>query len=403
MRKAMCFVIISLLIAGSGCATATGLSGRKVVVTAGQHESIDAPVSIPVAGDLDDTSVCLRQVGSDKTLVGTVHNGELVFVPEDLAPNTRTEFKLAARDADAPRVVIEKKDGDDMLDVTIDGEQFTAYNYSNDNKKPFLWPVYVDNGVTITRDWPMGEIQSTKDHVHHKAIYCSYGKVNGADCWGEGDRSGFQHSDNVTYGSGDAYGWIRAENTWQDNAHKPVLSETREYRFYPTPATARLFDVTVTFTANYGDVLFGDTKEGGILAVRIRDEIRGKENGEITNALGKHGESECWGKPSPWCDYSGPIEGLGVRGLAIFDAPTNLRHPTRWHVRDYGLMAANCFGLSYFTKKEDTRLNGDFTLKAGESLTFKYRVYIHAGDAAEAQVDARYADFATPPKAEWKN
>ena len=104
-----------------------------------------------------------------------------------------------------------------------------------------------------------------------------------------------------------------------------------------------------------------------------------------------------WGKPSPWCDYSGTLP-EGKRGLAVFDYPTNLRHPTRWHVRDYGLMTANCFGLSYFTDKAEY---GNMDLKAGESLIFKYRVYIHSGDAKEAQVGERYKDYVEGPTAKF--
>ena len=37
-------------------------------------------------------------------------------------------------------------------------------------------------------------------------------------------------------------------------------------------------------------------------------------------------------------------------GVAVLDDPRNPLHPTRWHVRAYGLLAANPFGLSYFDK-----------------------------------------------------
>ena len=112
---------------------------------------------------------------------------------------------------------------------------------------------------------------------HHKSIWASFGKVNDADCWMEdGDRSGYQHADEVTFGSGDAYGWVHAKNTWQDKDHKPVVGEEREYRFYAGSAGARVFDQILTFTAAYGEVKFGDTKEGGLVAFRIRPDIAGR-------------------------------------------------------------------------------------------------------------------------------
>jgi hypothetical protein len=236
----------------------------------------------------------------------------------------------------------------------------------------------------------MGEAEDRTDHVHQKSMWSAYGNVNGTDWWGEGSNSGFQRTSDVTWESGDESGCIRAKNVWEDKDHKPVLNEEREYRFFRTPAEARLFDYTITVTPAQGDAVFGDTKEGGMLALRIRDLIREQRGGTITNAEGLTTEDQCWGKPSPWCDYSGELAGVGVRGVTIMGHPSNLRHPTRWHVRGYGLMAANCFGLSHFVGEG---ANGDYTLKQGETLTFRYRVYVHSGTAQEARVAERYAEY----------
>jgi hypothetical protein len=64
-------------------------------------------------------------------------------------------------------------------------------------------------------------------------------------------------------------------------------------------------------------------------------------------------------------------------------------------VRDYGLLAANCFGYhDYFP---GTARDGSVTLEPGHTATFRYRVFIHRGDAAAGQTAARWADFAAPP------
>jgi hypothetical protein len=57
---------------------------------------------------------------------------------------------------------------------------------------------------------------------------------------------------------------------------------------------------------------FGDTKEAGLISVRVASSMEGKrEQGLIENAFGGRREPETWGKPSPWCHYSGPV---GVEG-----------------------------------------------------------------------------------------
>ncbi len=245
----------------------------------------------------------------------------------------------------------------------------------------------------------MGERDRTRDHPHHTSFWTAYGDVNGTDCWLETADSGYQHAENVTWGSGGAYGWIRAENVWQDKDHNPVVAEEREYRFYASPPDARIFDVLVRFTARYGDVKFGDTKEGGLVSVRMHDGLRERGgSGTITTSAGAVGEGDAWGKPAAWCDYSGVLEGAGSVGLAILDHPANFRHPTSWHVRGYGLMGANCFGYSHFTQGKE---NGDYLLKSGETLAFTYRIYVHSGDVKESAVAERYLEFASPPRAAW--
>jgi len=98
------------------------------------------------------------------------------------------------------------------------------------------------------------------------------------------------------------------------------------------------------------------------------------------------------GKRADWCDYYGPVvtEGKdpGILGLAIFDHPSNPRHPTTWHVRDYGLFAANPFGLHEFEKAPAEA--GNLTIPAGQSVTFRYRFYYHRGDEKEGRVAEHY-------------
>ena len=78
-------------------------------------------------------------------------------------------------------------------------------------------------------------------------------------------------------------------------------------------------------------------------------------------------------------------------GVAIFDHPSNFRHPTWWHVRDYGLFAANPFGISDFEKKPKGA--GDHEIPAGGRLTFRYRLYFHDGDEKQGGVAQAWQDY----------
>ena len=82
----------------------------------------------------------------------------------------------------------------------------------------------------------------------------------------------------------------------------------------------------------------------------------------------------------------------GSAALTIFDHPTNPRHPTWWHARYYGLVAANPFGIHDFEKKPAG--TGDMKIADGESVTFRYRFLFHRGDVKQADIPSEYQQFA---------
>jgi hypothetical protein len=54
-------------------------------------------------------------------------------------------------------------------------------------------------------------------------------------------------------------------------------------------------------------------------------------------------------------------------------------------------LAANPFGLHDFEKKP--KGTGDYTIAAGQSITFRYRFYLHEGDEKQARVAERYQEY----------
>ncbi len=90
---------------------------------------------------------------------------------------------------------------------------------------------------------------------------------------------------------------------------------------------------------------------------------------------------------------SGQIDGK-TYGVAVLDHPENPRHPSNWHVRRYGLIGANVFGLHDFDKQAYPKGSGDFKMEPGRPTTFKYRIVIHNGDAAAAKLDQQFEAFA---------
>jgi hypothetical protein len=274
----------------------------------------------------------------------------------------------------------------DRVTVDIDGQPFTALYYGGDTMKPYLHPLRSARGKLVTRQFPMEKVDGeTRDHPHHQGLWFSHGAVNGFDFWGNvrpGPKFGRIALDKVTSAKGGSKtGTIAFEARWIDPSDKALLKETRQMTFSGDKDN-RIVDVDITLTALDAPVKFGDTKEG-TFAIRISDFMTEKSrNGVLTNASGAQGMKAVWGKPSPWVDYSGKLDGESL-GITILDHPSNPRHPTHWHARDYGLFAANIFGEhDYYNDKQR---DGSMTIEPGKSVRFRYRVVIHPGDVTAAK------------------
>jgi len=321
------------------------------------------------------------------------------WIMDALAATQQRSYLLAESSVQAvSSVVTVGPEQDARLPVRIGQQLFANYHFSTEMVRPFLYPIVGPFGAGVTRAYPMEVMEGdSTDHPHHKSIYVAWGDVNGSDNWSEEEGCGrVVHRYFEKCESGPAFGSLVALNDWVDADGKKLMEDRTEYRFYNLPSSMRMFDLRVTFYATEGDVRFGDTKEGGIISVRVASSMQGNRGGRIENSVGGVSEAETWGKRASWCDYCGNVAGHLV-GLAVFDHPSNLRYPTYWHVRDYGLMTANVFGLSHFLA--DPEADGTYVVPAGEKLSFKYRVYVHAGGAREGTVAQKYADWVFPVSA----
>jgi len=123
-------------------------------------------------------------------------------------------------------------------------------------------------------------------------------------------------------------------------------------------------------------------------ALRLQGKVA---KGSAINSGGVKGKA-VWGKAAKWVNYWGPVDGKTV-GIAIFDHPDNPRHPTTWHARDYGLIAANPFGKKYFKAGE-----GALTLEKGKTVTFFYRFFFHEGSNEKIDIPAHYEKWSKTHK-----
>jgi hypothetical protein len=310
------------------------------------------------------------------------------------------------------------KQTEKAVEVTLDGQPFATYIFDS-GFKPIIWPIIGPTGKEMTRAWPLreGNSEEKTDHVHQKSFWFDHGDIDGIDFWAEtaadpnSERvkreieaakaagkeppkrlwQGKQVHTSLKKAEGGKVGTIVTTTDWIDLHHnqEKMLSDVRTVRF-GGDKEMRWIDFDVTVTAEKDGVTFRDTKEGSF-GLRIAESMRAdkkQDKGTIITSEGLQ-DAAAWGKPAAWVDYYGPVQGEQL-GIAILNHPSSFRYPTHWHVRPYGLFAANPWGLKDFTNGKET---SEHTMKKGDSFTLRYRVIFHKGDEKQGKIAEAFANY----------
>lgn len=292
--------------------------------------------------------------------------------------------------------------GTDPIVIHFGDRHVATYNPGIEEGKPYFYPLYGPTGENMTRHWPQTALQKGEkdDHIHHRGIWYGLGNVNGLDFWHfpgtKKDKvfgrtvhkalNGIQIKDGALT--------LRTSTDWvKDENDEVICQDQRVFTFSHDDQGSLILDTTITLNASKGDVQIKDDKEGAWsirvpATMRLEGEVAG---GGIVNSNGTEGR-DAWGKRAQWVQYFGPDPKGNQAGILILDHPDNLRHPTWWHARHYGLFTANPFGQGNF-EKETEKGAGDYTIKNGESLTFQYRTIFHEGGKGAIDAAAAFEKF----------
>jgi hypothetical protein len=311
-------------------------------------------------------------------------------------------FRVCA--AAAPEIKLTR--ADDRVRVEVGGQLLTEYIFKG-AARPYCYPVLAADGTPLTRNFPMKQVAGEdQDHPHHRSLWFAHSDVNGVDFWNQDDAGSRRPKGKIVHdalveSTSGAVGVIRARNRWIAPDGKVFCTDDTTLRFGASGGERTIdFEVTLRAPAD-APVQLNDNKDG-VLALRLatwlnlpRPSNTGRRFtggvGQLVTAQGDR-DGAAWGKRAAWADFHAVHEGR-TYGVAIFDHPQNLRHPTWWHARDYGLFAANPFGQHDFEPKSTPANAGLHTIPAGGSLTLRYRVLLHSGDEKEAKLAERYADY----------
>jgi len=280
--------------------------------------------------------------------------------------------------------------------VRVNDSLFAKY-LTHSGRQPVVWPIMGPTETPYTRSYPVGPLQKfeKEDHPHHRSLWFAHGEVNGFDFWtdSESDQScKIVHREFVKTESDGATATVVTRNDWIASGKKQC--EDERTLVFGVDESTRWIDFTIKLIASAGDVALGDTKEG-TFAVRVAGSMKVDPpgQGQIVNSHGQK-DKAAWGQLAEWIDYCGPVEGETV-GIAILSHPSNLCRPCKWHVRTYGLFAANPFGELDFPPGDIDQ--GEVIIPAGDSLTLRYLTVFHRGDQKTADIRGRYQSFAQDP------
>jgi hypothetical protein len=314
-------------------------------------------------------------------------------------------FSLSSFVSIAQNLPVTFKNTKTSVDVLVGGKPFTSYFFPGQDvlKKAVLFPLISAQGTTITRGYPMAPRAGERiDHPHHVGMWLNYEDVNGFDYWNnstniiaslQNHKMGtIVHTSVVKQDA--KKGLLEVSADWIDNDGKgqKVLQEKTTYVFSGT-ADSRTVDRITTLTAMADQVLFKDVKDG-MFAIRVARqlEIPSNKPDVFTDAHGIETKGEAvWSTRAKWMNLHGVMDNHPI-SVTIFDHPANVSYPSYWHARGYGLFAVNPLGAKVFSNGKDER---NFTLKKGESVTFRYRTLISDRLNSKEELDKIQAEFAS--------
>ena len=256
---------------------------------------------LPEAPPTDTNSSLPTAATPDLAGVAAEVTSSVAVSTEGADPDTPLVVVTETPREKVPGVFLDEVDG--RLLIEIDGDLFTAYHFGSDVTRPYFHPLVGPTGASVVRDFPMveGVDGETSDHPHHRGMWTAHGDVNGHDNWLEGlGKASIRHSGFPRLISGPVYGSFDASAEWIDRWGSVALTDTRRVTVFNLGPDERLVEYAIRVSASHGQVTFGDTKEAGIVSIRVassmdgptRDRPGGK--GKIETADGSVGEAEAW-------------------------------------------------------------------------------------------------------------
>jgi len=413
-------ILVSAVICGVSVASEVELirlkvSGAKVdcayVPVCAVIELPERLANVPI----QEISATLRETGSGEVSRSISYPGQLVLVgdkkaelwwilPEIKAYKTSTWDAFLYDRRQQPRAIRRKtfswkdKKGE-YLDLLFDGRKKTRYMYAYDTSTPQrvfetykpLHHVFDAQGKNLLTNGPDGEHPYTKGikYPHHRGIFIGWNRLEFG-----GQRFDLWHMPGVAQvhrkflelTAGPVLARSSSLINWNDKGGEAMIAEQRQVTvFRQNEPTVLLLEFQSELKAVRGDVfLDGDPEHAGFQYRPHDDVAKGAKDVKATYLFHKDGIEPKKDKDLPWVGMS---YGLNGRRYSVehINHPDNPKPTIYSAYRDYGR-----FGT--FFKKE---------IKAGETLTLRYRILVVEGEMPKREeMASKHSAFVNSPKVE---
>jgi len=270
----------------------------------------------------------------------------------------------------------------ELVDPAHGGLVLWRYVYAG-KPKPFFHPLCTPSGRVLSLLEPY-------DHWWQRGLWFAIKFVNGENFWEEKEGTvwGEQRTvapPAVNHLEGGRITIFSRVQWDRPRGSGVIFDEQRKFEYRPVDersyALDFLFSLTPTDDVKLDRTPF--TTWGGYGGLTFR----GTKDWHQPQLLFSDGSTSTRpvGNSALWCDLSGWLDG-GIRpsgGIAMFDHPSNLRHPTPW----YGSIEASHYFNPAFLFHEP------MVVAAGEPLNLRYRVLVHDGMGEREWLQKKYEEY----------
>ena len=273
-------------------------------------------------------------------------------------------------------LILEERSGSELL-ITEDESPILTYRHGHELHKPYFHPIHAPDESIVTDDAP-------GDRPYHHGLWFAWENVDGVnycretDC-DESERGRIVHREFRDKGVNQYTAHFTVVNDWVAPDNSKPIEELCQIRVHQPQEDRQLIDLQFNFRAQSRDVSIGVSPESQGLCFRGAE----MEYRKVTNSEYSIGQSEVGGKASKWCSLNGVLSDEAI-GVAMFDHPSNLWHPTPFLALDD---AIGFVSTSFAFAKPHT-------IAAGETLTLSYRIVIYLGDLFTFDLWTCYDEYA---------